>query len=255
MNLLQKNKKVTIVVDKPKNVVENVTEVNKGVADNTAKGVRGLTIRRLSEPRNRSSASLHSIELEDEEAVPEKAGKEKTNYWKIVGAMNKWAATNQGILIHTAIFRLTTYQGLEIRQAIEPKKHITSFFPNDMSGFLSNSIYSYFRRKKEAVQVRRPCCVIYWGIPWEIFWRTPWFTRTTALFFYCVFFFQTVVSNGLDAKQPVEPQETFWKKMVKTLDYDLLRSGSFFIVVTGCGVVYTANTSFQMLYPLFLEVS
>lgn len=41
---------------------------------------------------------------------------------------------------------------------------------------------------------------------------------------------------------------------METLDYDLLKNGSFLIVVTGCGVVYTANNSFQMLYPLFLEV-
>jgi len=46
-----------------------------------------------------------------------------------------------------------------------------------------------------------------------------------------------------------------WKKVMETIDMDLLKSGSFLIVAIGCGVIYTANTSFQMLYPLFLQVS
>jgi len=85
-SFLQKTKKKTVriieetkseeISEKP-NGVESVNK--KSIANNDDSTIKGLTIRRLSEPRNRSSASLHSIELDDDDNIIPK-GTEWTNF-------------------------------------------------------------------------------------------------------------------------------------------------------------------------------
>lgn len=57
-------------------------------------------------------------------------------------------------------------------------------------------------------------------------------------------------SSDVTAKPP-----GIWNKVKRLLDLDLLLDPTFINIMFSCGLVFTSNQNFNMLFPFYLQVS